>query len=197
MLEWAPNPNPVGTSPAHGFLAHCWNHSHFCFEECFQTHIFVLEKWSAFLMSCSSLFRILVSTNNIFLHYHFSPRTRLARYLWYHLLHLKEEWEEQRETQCCYWPRTFPEKAGSVRRSWATGLVRTAAPAGGPAGDTNQCLCFAALPLKWIGVVDTLRSICTGVYEMVSKVLTEPVGEGGHGRWVGFHLRFVYVVSLC
>lgn len=164
MLEWAPDPNPVGTSLAHRLLAHWWNHSYFCFEECFQTHISVLEKWSAFLTSCSSLFRILVSTNSIFRHYHFSPCTRSASYLQYHLLHLKEEWEEQRETQCCYRPRTFLKKAGSVGRSWTTGLVRTAAPAGSLAGDTNQCLRFAMLPLKWIHSLDMPHSICTCVY---------------------------------
>lgn len=164
MVEWAPNPNPAGTSPAHRLLAFWWNHSYFCFEESFQTHISVLEKWSAFLMSCSSLFRILVSTNNIFLHYHFSPRTRSASYLQYHLLHLKEEWEEQRETQCCYQPRTFLKKAGSVRRSRVAGIVRTPALAGSPAGDTNRCLRVATLPLKWIHSLDVPHSICMCVY---------------------------------
>lgn len=156
--------HPVGTSSGHRLLACWWNHSYLCFEECFQTHISVLEKCYAFLTSYSSLFRILVSTNNIFFHYHVSPRTRSASYLRYHLFHLKGEWEEQRDTQCCYQPRAFLKKAGSVRRSWATGLVRTAAPAGSLAGDANQCLRFATFPLKRVHSLDMPHSMCMCVY---------------------------------
>jgi len=164
MLSWVPNPNPVGTSLAHRLLACWWNNSYFCFEECFQTHISVLEKWSTFLTSCSSLFRILVSMDNIFLHYHLSPRTHLVSYLQYHLLHLKEEREEQREIQRYYQPWIFLKKAESVRRSWVTGLVRTAVPSGSPAGDTNKCPRFATSPLKWSHLLHMPQSICTSVY---------------------------------
>lgn len=165
MLEWAPNPDPVGTSPAHRLLACWWNNFSFCFKECFKTHIFVLEKWSAFLMSWSSFFRYLVSMKNIFLHYNFSPHTRSVGHLQYHLLHLKEEWEEQRDTlSVVINPELFWKKAGSVRRPWAVGIVRTAVSAGSPAGDTVQCLRFATLTPKWIHLLDMSHSICIYVH---------------------------------
>lgn len=160
MLEWAPNLDPMGASPTCRLLAQWWNRCYFCFKECFQTLIFMLEKGSAFIKSCRYWLRILVNAKLSFTC--ISPPLLLSKLFAMPSASPEGRMRRTERLSAAIDSELFRGKAESAGRSWITVIVGMAAPAGSLAGEAMQCLCFDTFPLRWIYSLANSKSNCAG-----------------------------------